>query len=259
MPPDPCDIVMRSSLTFGRRRRARSMRSSTCCSRSARAGRPGRGRDRCGWPPARGVRRPRVRGVRRPVLAAFGVLVLAQRVGDPVLPGGHGLLQLYGLRHPLAGHPAVVVVRGAGAFRGHHAGADRRLRGAGGAEHLALPGFEHALEHLAALARLGIGDPHAGHAEQQLGVEVRVGLPHLERGVGDEPEAAPLEVGPQLHGLADGLQRDQVAVPGHHPGVLVLHLAAALGQLQHEHVDGLEDVQWLEPGHDHRLAVARWR
>ena len=26
------------------------------------------------------------------VLAAFGVLMLAQRVGDPVLPGGHGRL-----------------------------------------------------------------------------------------------------------------------------------------------------------------------
>ena len=25
-------------------------------------------------------------------LAAFGLLVLAQRLGDPVLPGGHGLL-----------------------------------------------------------------------------------------------------------------------------------------------------------------------
>ena len=32
LPPDPCDIVMRSSLTLGRRRRARSIRSSTCCS-----------------------------------------------------------------------------------------------------------------------------------------------------------------------------------------------------------------------------------
>ena len=46
------------------------------------------------------------------------------------------------------------------------------LRRAGGAEHLALPRLDHALEHLAALAGLRVGDPHAGHLEADLGVEV---------------------------------------------------------------------------------------
>ena len=72
---------------------------------------------------------------------------------------------------PGPGQPAVVVVRGAGALGRHHAGADRRLRRAGGAEHLALPRLEHALEHLAALAGLRVGDPDARHREQPLGVE----------------------------------------------------------------------------------------
>ena len=34
LPPEPCDIVIRSSRTLGRRLRARSIRSRTCCSRS---------------------------------------------------------------------------------------------------------------------------------------------------------------------------------------------------------------------------------
>ena len=38
LPPAPCDIVTRSSLTLGRRRRARSIRSSTCCSRPSGLG-----------------------------------------------------------------------------------------------------------------------------------------------------------------------------------------------------------------------------
>ena len=43
---------------------------------------------------------------------------------------------------------------------------------AGGAEDLALPRLDDALEHLAALAGLGIGDAHAGDLVAQLGVEV---------------------------------------------------------------------------------------
>ena len=110
------------------------------------------------------------------------------------------------LGDPVAVHPAEVVVGGAGALRGHHAGPDRGLRGARGAEHLAFPRLEHALEHLTALAGLRVGHPHPGHLEQQFRVHGRVLLAHLERRVRDEAEAAPLEVGPQLHRLADGLQ-----------------------------------------------------
>src|SRR5690606_35714005 len=65
-----------------------------------------------------------------------------------------------------------VIVRRAGALRGHHAGADRRLRGTRGAEHLALPRLEHTLEHLTALAGLRVGDPHPGDREALFGVEL---------------------------------------------------------------------------------------
>src|SRR5256885_325985 len=43
-------------------------------------------------------------------------------------------------------------------------------------------------------------------------------------GGGGRRAAPPLEVGPQLHDLVDGLEGLHVAVPGHDPGVLVLDL-----------------------------------
>ena len=77
---------------------------------------------------------------------------------------------------PLAREATEVVVGGARALRRDHARADRPLGRAGRAEHLALPRLDHALQHLAALAGLGVGDAHAGHAEAPLGVEVGVGV-----------------------------------------------------------------------------------
>ena len=74
-------------------------------------------------------------------------------------PGGSiGELAVNGTVNDLAvaGVAAVVVVRGAGPLRGDHAGSDRVLGGAGGAEDLALPGLEDALEDLAALAGLSL-------------------------------------------------------------------------------------------------------
>src|SRR5256885_1274221 len=75
---------------------------------------------------------------------------------------------------PLARKAAEVVVRGACSLGGDHAGTDRSLRSTRGAEHLALPRLDHTLEHLAALARLGVCDPDPGHAEPVLGIEVSI-------------------------------------------------------------------------------------
>src|ERR1700738_4798043 len=91
----------------------------------------------------------------------------------------------------LAMEPAEVVVGGAGALRGDHAGADRRLGRACGPEHLALPGFDHALEDLAALAGLGVGDPDAGHLVQEFGVPGRELRAQPQRALGDESQAPP--------------------------------------------------------------------
>src|SRR5215213_6196174 len=95
---------------------------------------------------------------------------------------------------PLAREPAEVVVGGTGALARYHAGPDRPLRRARGAEHLALERLDHALEHLAALARLRIGHAHARHGVAELRVEVRVGVRQPQAAVRDEPEPAPLEV-----------------------------------------------------------------
>src|SRR5690606_601015 len=90
------------------------------------------------------------------------------------------------------GEAAEVVVGGAGALRGDHAGADGRLGCAGGAEDLALPRPQDAFQHLAALARLRVRDPYSWYGEARLGVEGRVRVAHPQRGVGDEAQPAPL-------------------------------------------------------------------
>src|SRR5207302_10481713 len=113
--------------------------------------------------------------------------------------------------HPLAREAPVVVVGGARALGGDHAGANRPLGRAGGAEDLALPRLDDALQHLAALAGLRVGHPYAGHREDLLGVEGGVLVAHLEGRVGDEPEAPPLEVRPELNDLVDHLEG--LAVP----------------------------------------------
>ena len=101
-------------------------------------------------------------------------------------------------------------------------------------------------EHLAALARLRVGHAHAGHREAELGVEVGVGVGQPQRALGDEAEPAPLEVRPQLEHLGHHLERAQVALVGDHARVLVLDLAAALGELAQDHLDRLQDVERLE-------------
>ena len=71
-----------------------------------------------------------------------------------------------------------VEVRRAGALPGHHARADRRLRGAGRPEHLALPGFQHTLEDLAADPQAWANDYFVTAYCEEVKREVKVrGLP----------------------------------------------------------------------------------
>src|SRR5207302_5036590 len=89
--------------------------------------------------------------------------------------------------------PAEVVVGGAGALRRDHARADRGLRRAGGAEHLALPRLDDSLQDLTTLAGLRICYPHVRQRITQLRVEGAELRAQPERALRDEAEAAPLE------------------------------------------------------------------
>ena len=63
-----------------------------------------------------------------------------------------------------------------------------------------------------------------------------------------KPEPAPLEVRAQLEDLGHDRERRRVALVGDDALVLVLDLAAALGELGEDHPDRLEDVERLEAG-----------
>ena len=84
-----------------------------------------------------------------------------------------------------------------------------------------------------------------------------VGLGQLQAALRDEPQAAPLEVRAQLEDLGHHLERLRVALVRHDARVLVLDLAAPLGELREDHVDRVEDVERLEARDDARLAVLR--
>src|SRR5919112_4109723 len=121
---------------------------------------------------------------------------------------------------------------------------------AGGAEDLAFPGVEYALEYLATLTGLRVGDTHTWYGVAQFGVEVRVGVRELEGRLGYKAHPPPLEVRTKLEDLGHALEGRKVAFPGDDPAVLVLDLAASFLELAHEHEDGLQEVEWLEAG-DH--------
>ncbi len=88
-----------------------------------------------------------------------------------------------------------------------------------------------------------------------LRVQIRVCLGKPQSAMGDEAQAAPLEVGPQFEHLGRDLKRPEVALIGYDPPVLVLDLAATFGQLTQDHRDRLQDVQRLEARDHDRLAV----
>src|SRR5215469_8955196 len=81
---------------------------------------------------------------------------------------------------------AIIEVGGAGPFRRNHAGADGRLRRTGGAEDLAHPGFDDALEDLTTLAGFGISHTQPRHLIAQLGVPVGKLWTQLQRAMRDE-------------------------------------------------------------------------
>src|SRR5271157_4014655 len=71
----------------------------------------------------------------------------------------------------------------------------------------------------------------------------------------DEAEAAPFEVGTELHDLANECQGVRIALPGHNARVLIFDLGAPFRELAQDHRDGLKDIEWLEAGNHKRLSV----
>ncbi len=202
--------------------------------------RPRRVASRCTWGrnPTPWTR-PATRSRRRTTVPERGQAGHAWRTAAP--PQGH---------RRLAMHPPEVVVGRAGALRRDHAGADGCLGRARRAEDLALPRLDDPLEHLAALARLGVRHPDVGDRVAQLGVEGGELRAQLQTALRDEAQPAPLEVWPQLEDLGQHGQGPGIASLAHHPRVLVLDLAAALPDLREQHGDGVQDVERLEAGGD---------
>ena len=152
-------------------------------------------------------------------------------------------------------HPAVIVVGGAGALRGHHAGAERRFRRAGAAEQPAVGRLLGAAQDRRAVAGLVALGRDIGFVEAALGIERREFILEAERRIGDVAEAAPFEVAPQLEDARHRLLGAQIAVAGDRADILVLDLGAALVELAHQHQDRLQDIDRLEAGDRDRLAV----
>ena len=151
---------------------------------------------------------------------------------------------------------AVVVVRGAGAFGGHHGGAQRRLRRAFRPEGGALVRLLQSLEHLPADAHLGLARADVLHLEDALGIEVAELVAQLVTALGNDADAAPTPVGNGEH-ARDHLLRRHVAFARHGARVLILHFGAALLELAHGEQRAFEQVERLEAGDDDGHLVPR--
>src|SRR6266851_1758455 len=71
----------------------------------------------------------------------------------------------------------------------------------------------------------------------------------------NKTEAAPLEEGPQLHGLAQSFERAGIAVPGNGTRVLIFNFDAPVRYLFEDHVNRLQDVERFESADHDRLAI----
>ena len=125
-----------------------------------------------------------------------------------------------------------------------------------GAEHLALPGLDHTLEDLAALARLGVGHPDPGYREAAARHPTAANSgPQFQGALGDEAQPAPFEMRSQLEYLGHHLQGTRVPLVANATRCTGSPPAAPLADLGQQHGDRRQDVERLEPGCDQGLAV----
>ena len=118
-------------------------------------------------------------------------------------------------------------------------------------------GSSDALEHLAALAGLRVGDPHPGTRKMPLGVE-RARTPRATACAecGDEARG-PRHSKYGRSSITSPMTSSARRLPSH--GTTRLYWFSTSQrpsrELEHQLVHGLQDVQRLEPGDDQRLAV----
>ena len=99
------------------------------------------------------------------------------------------------------------------------------------AEDLAFARLDCALQDLAALAGLGIGDADCWHAELALRVVARIRRAHLDARMIDRAQSPPFEELPEFEDPATALAPSRIAVLRYDAVVLVFDVAAALGDL----------------------------
>ena len=129
------------------------------------------------------------------------------------------------------------------------------LGSAGGAEHLAFPGLQHSLEHLAALAGLRVFHPSAGVSVVQFGVEkLRRGgwvfRRELQRRYGSRSRGRATRKAAAARTPRRAPRAPPVAFVGDDPGVLVSTLERPSANCPAPISDRLKHVERLEPEDD---------
>ena len=124
----------------------------------------------------------------------------------------------------------VVVVRGAGALARDHAGAERPLGRAGGAEDAALPRLDRAVSTSPQWQAFGSSTRTPGSAKRASASQSANSGRSCSALRGIQPSPRHSKVVAQLHRLVDRRERARVAVAPHDARVLVLDLAAALAR-----------------------------
>ena len=145
-------------------------------------------------------------------------------------------------------------VRRARPLGGDHRRPERVHRGAARSECGALLGFLDALQDEPADALRVLRGGVTGDLELARRIEGRVRRSEAEPARGDLPDSPPLARDHGEH-LGEQVPGGDVPFPPHRAGVLVLDLRPALLELEHAHVNALQDIERLESGDDDRDLV----
>src|SRR3954467_7362351 len=157
---------------------------------------------------------------------------------------GTGQLRLTGLI--LAS--AILVVSRARALGRYHGSAQRILRRAFHRKCRALVRLFESLQNEAADALGGFLRRLAGEREALVGIVFLEACAQLEAAGGNFSQAAPLPRS-YFEDFGDRLLRRAIPFPPYRARILIFDFVAALFELADRHVNALEQIEGLEPGH----------